>query len=58
MVGNRGSATVAGDAKSYDITGLTAIGQQISVVVAAVNEIGVGAGNDPAVTVPLTPATT
>ena len=43
VVGNRGSATVAADAKSYDITGLTAIGQGFTVTVAAVNKIGVGA---------------
>ena len=30
VVGNRGSATVAADAKSYDITGLTAIGQEFT----------------------------
>ena len=43
VVGNRGSATVAGDAKSYDITGLTAIGERFTIEVAAVNEVGVGA---------------
>ncbi len=46
VVGNRGSATVAADAKSYDITGLTAIGQGFTVTVAAVNKIGVGLGAD------------
>ncbi len=48
--GNRGTATVAAPANagsgmpmSYDITGLTAIGQPIRVTVAAVNKIGAGA---------------
>ena len=56
VLGNRGSATVAADAKSYDITGLTAIGQNFTVVVAPVNEIGVGASATD--TEDLTPATT
>ena len=43
VVGNRGSVTVAADAKSYDITGLSAIGSDFTVVVSAVNKIGVGA---------------
>ncbi len=49
VTGNRGTATVAAPANpgngvpmSYDITGLTAIGQTISVSVAAVNKIGAG----------------
>ena len=57
VTGNRGNATVAADAKSYDITGLTAIGREITVVVSAVNEIGVGAAAT-AVTAKLTPPTT
>jgi titin len=56
VTGNRGDANVGADARSYDITGLTAIGQGFTVVVSAVNEIGAGA---PATdTATLTPATT
>ena len=50
VTGNRGSATVTAPAiagngmpMSYDITGLTAIGQAIRVTVQAVNDIGAGA---------------
>ncbi|MCY3851378.1 MAG: fibronectin type III domain-containing protein, partial [Acidimicrobiaceae bacterium] len=56
VLGNRGSATVGADAKSYDITGLTAIGKEFTVIVAAVNKIGVGA-EATAVTHDLTAAT-
>ncbi|MCQ3808666.1 MAG: fibronectin type III domain-containing protein [Acidimicrobiia bacterium] len=56
VAGNRGNATVAAAARSFDITGLTAIGQQFTVIVSPVNKIGVGA---PATgTHTLTPATT
>ena len=52
VTGNRGTVTVAAPANagsngmpmSYDITGLTAIGQAIRVTVQAVNNIGPGAG--------------
>ncbi len=56
VVGNRGSATVAADATSYDITGLTAFGQSITVTVAPVNKIGVGMATDGSDAVTLTPA--
>ena len=42
VVGNRGSANVGADAGSYNITGLNAFFQEITVVVAAVNKIGTG----------------
>ena len=42
VTGNRGSATVGADARSYDITGLTAIGEGFTVIVSAVNKIGSG----------------
>ena len=48
--GNRGNATVPapaepGSAMSYNITGLTAIGQPIVVSVQAVNNVGAGSGD-------------
>ncbi|MXW76738.1 MAG: hypothetical protein F4Z58_12015, partial [Acidimicrobiaceae bacterium] len=48
--GNRGDATVPapaepGSAMSYNITGLTAIGQSIVVTVQAVNNVGAGQGD-------------
>ena len=56
VTGNRGSASVGADARSYDITRLTAIGQAFTVVVAAVNDIGAGEPATGAAT--LMPATT
>lgn len=56
VVGNRGSATVAADAKSYDITGLTAVGSQFTVTVAAINKIGVGLARSVTTTTPLAAA--
>ncbi|MCQ3808763.1 MAG: fibronectin type III domain-containing protein, partial [Acidimicrobiia bacterium] len=53
VAGNRGSVTVAADVKSYDITGLTAIGRDFFVSVSPVNAIGTGVTtNVPAVTAP------
>ncbi|MCY4457947.1 MAG: fibronectin type III domain-containing protein, partial [Acidimicrobiaceae bacterium] len=40
--GNRGRMTVAADARSFDITGLTAIDQDFAVTVSPVNAIGTG----------------
>ena len=53
VAGNRGSVTVGADVKSYDITGLTEIGQDFTVTVSPVNAIGTGTSvNVPAVTTP------
>ena len=40
--GNSGSTSLDADARSYDITGLSAVGQAITIIVTSVNEIGDG----------------
>ena len=40
--GNSGSASVDADARSHDITGLSAVGQAITIIVTPVNDIGDG----------------
>ncbi|MCQ3814602.1 MAG: fibronectin type III domain-containing protein [Acidimicrobiia bacterium] len=56
VAGNRGNMTVPADARSFDIAGLTAVGEQITVGVSPVNKIGVGVPARGTHT--LTPATT